>query len=72
MTKYLVVDPPEGWRYGFPKSYGTFEDKAHPQSYQLPDNQWFLDQGYPQSLIDQGMLKHCRWWLHEEKDDERT
>jgi hypothetical protein len=54
-----MIDPPSGWKYGFPKA--------------IPDNvnqntidQWFLDQGYPQKLIDQGMLKHCRMWMEED------
>lgn len=66
-----VVDPPSGWQYGFPK-----EDTFKPSSPSLSDedyekerNQWFLDNGYPQKEIDQGMLKYCRYWTPEEKPD---
>jgi hypothetical protein len=53
-----IVDPPSGWRYGFPKPLParydelSFDDKM----------KWFVDNGYPQSEIDKGMLKHCRSW----------
>lgn len=44
MTKITWIDPPSGFKYGFPK--------------QLPDNvtnlrEWLLENGYPQSMIDQ-------------------
>ena len=55
-----IIDPPEGSKYGFPKEIPeTVSD----------DNidQWVLEQGYPQTLIDQGMLKHCRMWIEEDK-----
>lgn len=59
--KITIIDPPSGWLYGFPK-----EDTR-------PDNQtpeeWFLEQGYPQRLIDQGMLNHCRFWEKDVKDE---
>lgn len=37
------VDPPSGWRYGFPKFF-----TEQPQDF----NKWLLDNGYPQSEID--------------------
>lgn len=50
MTKYLI-DPPSGWKYGFPK--------------ELPENvtdlrQWLIDNGYPEDQVDFGM-KYCRY-----------
>jgi hypothetical protein len=41
MKKY--IDPPEGWKYGFPK--------------ELPDGvedleKWFVENGYPRSVIE--------------------
>jgi hypothetical protein len=58
-----IVDPPDGWRYGFPKAMPTFEGSEQRR-------QWFIDQGYPESLIEQGMLKHCRYWEKQiDKDD---
>lgn len=50
-----MIDPPSGWKYGFPK--------------QLPDpepvniNQWLVEQGYPQEDIDKlGEYFFCRYW----------
>jgi hypothetical protein len=47
-----MIDPPSGWKYGFPK--------------ELPDDikdfkQWLIDNGYPESEVDFAM-KHCRMW----------
>ena len=41
----IWVDPPYGWKYGFPKIYD--KDK-HPNV-----NKWLVDNGYPQSIIDE-------------------
>lgn len=62
----LYVDPPEGWRYGFPKVFdlnlrGLSDNEAYAAKIE-----WFLKNGYPQSLIDQGMLKWTRYF--EEND----
>ena len=49
-----MIDPPNGWLYGFPK--------------QLPDNTsdvkaWLVENGYPQSEIDAyGEHFYCRYW----------
>jgi hypothetical protein len=61
----MYVDPPSGWMYGFPKII--------PLRILLEENnegraKWFLDQGYPQALIDDGMLSHCRYWRHNESE----
>lgn len=52
--KLLIIDPPSGWKYGFPRPY----DKKINQTLE----EWLLEKGYPQSLIDQGMASHCRYW----------
>lgn len=60
VIKIKMVDPPSGWRYGFPKEM--------PQDLKSETEviQWFLDNGYPQSLIDDGMLGYCRsWFIHK-------
>lgn len=68
MVKYLVVDPPEGWKYGFPKIWDF--KPSHPnlpgENYEQEYKEWFLDHGYPQKLVSQGMLEHCRYWESEE------
>lgn len=53
-VKVLMCDPPRGWFYGFPKPYTPRAGQTLVK--------WFLEQGYPQSLIDQGMLKYVRFW----------
>jgi hypothetical protein len=44
MERIKVIDPPQGWKYGFPKP--------------IPDavvnfRQWLIDNGYPERLIDE-------------------
>lgn len=55
--KVMIVDPPSGWMYGFPKVVPNDES---------PSEDWFLRNGYPQELIDQGALQHVRYWFKEE------
>lgn len=39
----LMVDPPSGWRYGFPK---VWNKKTHPDM-----SQWLIDNGYPEKEV---------------------
>lgn len=54
MAKVMMIDPPSGWRYGFPKV--------------LPDGvtdtlKWLVENGYPQKEIDSyGQYFYCRHW----------
>jgi hypothetical protein len=41
--KRKMIDPPSGWKYGFPKEIPEHIDDTR---------QWLLDNGYPQSEID--------------------
>jgi hypothetical protein len=43
----LLIDPPEGWRYGFPKRI----PKAIYRKRHLI-KQWLIDKGYPKDLMD--------------------
>jgi hypothetical protein len=49
-----MIDPPSGWKYGFPKA--------------IPDNvenvkEWLVINGYPQKEIDDcGKYFYCRYW----------
>ena len=54
-----MIDPPSGWRYGFPK--------AIPQD--VTDTQkWLVENGYPQQEIDAcGDYFFVRYWEQEEK-----
>ena len=49
-----VYDPPEGWRYGFPKSYKPLIGEK------LEDT--LRRDGYPEELLAQGMAKYVRFW----------
>lgn len=58
--KYIVVDPPSGWRYGFPKRRppGLNNEDFIP---------WLIKEGYPKEEIDRlGDSFYCRFW---EEDD---
>ena len=58
--KRLIIDPPSGWKYGFPKPIP--EDRLKDM------NVWLVEQGYPQKLIDKlGEHFYCRYW--EEPDE---
>ena len=61
MRRIMVVDPPSGWQYGFPRELDLKEGEEF--------DQWLIDHGYPKRLIDEGMSKHCRYWC-EEVDEE--
>lgn len=64
----ILVDPPEGWKYGFPK---MAPDNWLEMSEQEIE-EWFIDKGYPVQLIDQGMLKHLRCIYDERPKRTRT
>lgn len=59
----LLVDPPSGWMYGFPRPFDF--KPSHPnlpgEEHDREFRQWFRDHGYPDKLIAQGMLSHCRY-----------
>ena len=61
MTKRTMIDPPSGWRYGFPK--------------ELPEDQrgriidWLIEQGYPKWLTDNENFSYGMW---EEDSDPDT
>lgn len=59
----LFIDPPEGWRYGFPKII--------PPEHQSRTLEWLVEQGYPKTLLDSmGDYFICRYW--NEAEDEQT
>lgn len=58
-VKYWV-DPPSGWRYGFPKIYDTSCGKTIIE--------WLVEEGYPQEEINfVGRLFYCRRWSAEDE-----
>ncbi len=49
-----MIDPPSGWKYGFPKPIPDEIKDVRP---------WLIENGYPQSLIDElGEHFYCRYW----------
>ncbi len=62
--KIVYIDPPEGWKYGFPKAIP--EDKLKGIS-RISD--WLVEEGYPKSVIDNyGAHFFYRTW-QEERDE---
>ena len=48
------IDPPSGWRYGFPKIMPDGVTDIH---------KWLVENGYPQEEIDKmGEHFYCRYW----------
>ena len=59
--KVTMIDPPMGWKFGFPRVLPEGVEISHA---------WFVEQGYPQAVIDaHGKYFHWRVW-EEEVDDE--
>lgn len=56
----LIVDPPSGWMYGFPKPVPDDWLEFTPEQ----KEQWYKDNGYPEELIKRGNLKYVRYWKH--------
>ena len=56
-----MIDPPSGWQYGFPKPI--------PENRRKDSLVWLVEQGYPQSLIDEfGEHFYCRYWEQPDED----
>jgi len=56
----IWVDPPAGWRYGFPKKYDTKDGDMR---------EWLVANGYPQEEIeDLGDQFYVRQWLTDEEE----
>lgn len=57
--QYVWVDPPEGWRYGFPKIWNGNGNMF----------EWLVCRGYPQSQIDSlGDVFYTRQWKASEEE----
>ena len=57
--KTSMIDPPSGWRYGFPKPI--------PQDQFGRVEEWLVENGYPQWLIDsfEGRFRYRMWEVDE-------
>ena len=57
LSKKVWVDPPSGWKYGFPKKWNQ----------QGTSKEWLLKEGYPQEEMDaHGKAFYIRCWETEE------
>jgi hypothetical protein len=62
-VKVTMIDPPSGWRYGFPR--------VLPEEAKDRTQEWMIEQGYPQFEIDK-MKEHfyCRYWEAEVEESD--
>ncbi len=57
-----IIDPPAGWKYGFPKPI--------PEDRKKDVTVWLVEQGYPKEMIDSfGEHFYCRYWEQSEEDN---
>jgi len=57
----IMVDPPGGWKYGFPKLYDPPKEEGTMYD-------WLVREGYPQSEIDKYDSQfYCSFWYPEEE-----
>ena len=63
--KHLIIDPPEGWRYGFPK---PVHEEFHTLGSDFDLGKWPVAEGYPEDQIDLA-LKYSRYWEQEIEDE---
>jgi hypothetical protein len=54
-NKKKIIDPPSGWKYGFPKEIP--ENVITPEDFK----KWFIKNGYPEKDIELA-LKYSRVW----------
>lgn len=64
-SKPVMVDPPEGWKYGFPKLY----DKKNQEGNMFD---WLIREGYPEEKIKHYGRSNffCTFWYPEEETNE--
>ena len=64
--KVLMIDPPSGWQYGFPKPIPNGYIKS-----EMLMRIWFQSLGYPEKDIDMA-LKYSRYWEQEIDDGDEN
>ena len=58
----LLIDPPSGWKYGFPKPYDNPDNK--------PIGLWLIENGYPDKELNDDREPHwVRFIEHTEEGD---
>lgn len=63
MQTVIIIDPPSGWRHGFPK---PLPDDFREVGFNLRD--WFLENNYPEEDIELA-LKYSRYWERSLEDE---
>ena len=54
----LMCDPPEGWRFGFPRAVPEGE---------IDINAWLIREGYPVEVMKAyGDYFYCRYWHQDD------
>jgi hypothetical protein len=60
----MLIDPPSGWNYGFPKVI-----PSNTANHRL----WLIENGYPEKLIDEfGDHFYCRYWMEPDEGETAT
>ena len=59
-----MIDPPEGWRYGFPK---PVHEEFHMLGNDFDLGRWLINEGYPKKDIELA-LKYSRYYETEIQD----
>lgn len=59
--KDIYVDPPSGWKYGFPKIKKGDDGRDM--------KTWLVENGYPLGMIGLNTLAHVKCWQAPEEDD---
>lgn len=62
MAKVLMIDPPSGWLYGFPK---PVHEEYHTLGSDFNLGRWLVSEGYPEKDVELA-LEYSRYW---ETDD---
>jgi hypothetical protein len=67
-----MVDPPSGWKYGFPKALPEEAIMGYGgNDYRVKDtfniNEWLVQEGYSKEEIEKcGEQFWCRYWIEKE------
>lgn len=65
MTKMIMVDPPGGWKYGFPRPMPVEIREAGGSV--IP---WLVENGYPQAEVDSyGKHFYVRYWEQDVNEE---
>lgn len=67
MSKKLMVDPPEGWKHGFPKYYGEAQGREILDMTIDELGTFLVCEGYPDALSEK-MAGWCRFMWMEDKE----